>query len=248
MPHGTNMISSTGDTRLFIVVMTGKYVSVFVETSNCSQKLFVCQNTVSHLQVAFQRKLCSQKHFCAKIYRTLYIYIYYRYIDRYITEYVTTWRLKCEYRQKCGSLWEQRQTCLGTWKSLGSADMEAELGAVVRCMGPIQFRGGSDMTGINFLWLKHLSRLLQRIKQWNLIGSFVFTGTGHSSCQENAKDSFFLYLFEKTWQGTWAGIEAILLFIYFSCRQSDSHFQNRFILLCSLRYFTFFLFCHSDKK
>lgn len=66
---------------------------------------------------------------------------------------------------------------LGTWKSLGLAGIQGESRPVVQCMGLIQLRGESGMTGINFLWLRQLPRLLQRIKQLNVIGSVVFRVT-----------------------------------------------------------------------
>lgn len=99
------------------------------------------------------------------------------------TESATVWQLKSVCGQRTGPFWEWRQTDtnrgLGTWKSLGLAGIQGESGPVVRCMGPIQLRGGggSGMTGINSLWLRQLPRLLQRIKQWNVTGSVVFRGT-----------------------------------------------------------------------
>lgn len=97
------------------------------------------------------------------------------------TESVTIWQPRSVCRQKTGPFLERMQTDtnrgLGTWKSLGLAGIQGESRPVVQCMGLIQLRGGSGMTGINFLWLRQLPRLLQRIKQLNVIGSVVFRVT-----------------------------------------------------------------------
>lgn len=88
--------------------------------------------------------------------------------------------------KRLAPFWEWRQTDtnrgLGTWKSLDLAGIQGASGPVVRCMGLMQLRGGrgSGMTGINSLWLRQLSRLLQRIKQSNVTGSVVFRGTAGS--------------------------------------------------------------------
>lgn len=114
--------------------------------------------------------------------KPLHFYIICKYRNKKRTESATIWQLKSVCRQRTGPFWEWRQTDtnrgLGTWKSLGLAGIQGESGPVVRCMGPIQLRGGggSGMTGINSLWLRQLPRLLRRIKQWNVTGS-VFRGT-----------------------------------------------------------------------